>query len=243
MDKYNYSSFDFKRDDAEMAEWLRLGPPAGGIAPDFELDALDGGTVRLSALRGLPVVVEFGSYTCPIFASRVEAMEQLARDFPEARFLVVYTREAHPGELCPAHRSIADKRRAAARSRDEQAIRRRVLVDGLDGAVHRAYGSAPDCAYVIDATGRIVTRLGWNDVDVVRNTLLALRSGATPEVVETLGTIASAYPPGHLLLRRGGRRALLDFYETGPEPVKTMFRTSADPEVRATVPVATGAGA
>ena len=75
MDTYNYESFDFAREEQELAEWLRLGLPLGSIAPDFELDAVPEGRVRLSSLLGRPVVIEFGSYTCPIFSSRVAEME------------------------------------------------------------------------------------------------------------------------------------------------------------------------
>ncbi len=237
MDKYNYESFDFPRDEQEVAEWLRLGPPAGSMAPDFELEALDGGIVRLSSLRGRPVVIEFGSYTCPIFASRVDEMEKLANDFPDAHSLVIYVREAHPGERCAPHRSLADKRTAAVRLRAEQGLQRCILVDGLDGAVHRVYGAAPDCAYVIDARGRIVTRLGWNSVATIRRSLDDLSSGRVPEFLEILGAPASSYAPGYILLRRGGRKALLDFYESGPPPVKQMLRESADPDVRAALAV------
>ena len=237
MDSYNYDSFDAVRDEQEVAEWLRLGPAAGTLAPDFELSGLDGGRVRLSALRGHPVVIEFGSYTCPIFASRAAEMETLAADFRQADFLVIYVREAHPGELRPPHHSFAEKREAAEQLRTEQGIGRRILIDALDGAVHREYGAAPDCAYVIDALGRIITRLGWNDVTTLRRTLDDLHVHLTPEPVETLGAPKSIYPPGHILLRRGGRKALLDFYETGPPPLREAFRNSSDPDVRAALAV------
>lgn len=36
---------------------------AGEIAPDFELEKVGGGAVRLSELRGKPVLLHFGSYT------------------------------------------------------------------------------------------------------------------------------------------------------------------------------------
>ena len=35
----------------------------GEIAPDFELPKVGGGTVRLSDLRGKPVILHFGSYS------------------------------------------------------------------------------------------------------------------------------------------------------------------------------------
>jgi hypothetical protein len=103
---------------------------------------LDGNVVRLSDFGGRPVVLEFGSYTCPIFSDRVPDMERLAREHPEGTFLVIYSREAHPGEQRGAHRSLTEKRAAGHKLALEEAIARRVLVDGLDGSTHRAYGGA-----------------------------------------------------------------------------------------------------
>jgi len=40
-------------------------PQVGSPAPDFEIPALDGGTVRLSDLRGRPVVINFWATWCP----------------------------------------------------------------------------------------------------------------------------------------------------------------------------------
>src|SRR5579864_4514389 len=157
-DAYNYESFDFRSEAAELEHWLREGPRIGDPAPDFELADLDGNCVRLSDLRGGPVVLEFGSYTCPIFSDRVPAMEQLAREHPEATFLMIYVREAHPGEIQGAHRSLAEKRTAAHKLALEEALSRRLLVDSVDGLIHRAYGGAWNPVYVIDAGGRVVMR-------------------------------------------------------------------------------------
>lgn len=40
-------------------------PPVGTPAPDFEIPALDGGTVRLSDHRGQPVIINFWASWCP----------------------------------------------------------------------------------------------------------------------------------------------------------------------------------
>jgi cytochrome oxidase Cu insertion factor (SCO1/SenC/PrrC family) len=50
---------------AVMEKRDERAPKVGGLAPDFELPLLhgDGRTVRLSALRGRPVALIFGSYT------------------------------------------------------------------------------------------------------------------------------------------------------------------------------------
>src|ERR1051326_8155393 len=71
-DAYNYESFDFGSEAAEFERWVTEGPRIGDPAPDFELADLDGNWLRLSDLRGRPVVLEFGSYTCPIFSDRVQ---------------------------------------------------------------------------------------------------------------------------------------------------------------------------
>ena len=41
----------------------RYGIRPGAYAPDFELPRSDGNFLRLSAVRGRPVVLHFGSYT------------------------------------------------------------------------------------------------------------------------------------------------------------------------------------
>jgi cytochrome c biogenesis protein CcmG/thiol:disulfide interchange protein DsbE len=42
-----------------------VGPKVGNQAPDFALKSLDGDTVRLSDLRGKPVIVNFWATWCP----------------------------------------------------------------------------------------------------------------------------------------------------------------------------------
>lgn len=42
---------------------LKRGIPPGEAAPDFELPQVGGGALRLSDLRGRPVLLHFGSYT------------------------------------------------------------------------------------------------------------------------------------------------------------------------------------
>src|SRR5438552_14196402 len=49
---------------------LRVGDPA----PDFSLRDLDGKTIALSQLTGQPVVLYFGSSTCPFFRASMLPM-------------------------------------------------------------------------------------------------------------------------------------------------------------------------
>ena len=234
-DTYNYQQFGWDLEDGAYGRWLDGAPALGTEAPGFELPGLEGRHHRLSDFRGNPVVIEFGSYTCPIFCGHLPAMEDVAREHPDTTFLVVYTREAHPGEVTPAHATQADKYRAAARLVCEEPISRVILVDDLDGTVHQRYGGGWDSVFVLDAHGRVVLRRAWNDPSQVRVALGALADGTT-ELSESVEMAPPASPAGfgHGLLR-GGTSAVLDFYASAPPPVRQRLETSASGVVRALV--------
>ncbi len=64
LEDYNYNHFRTKHYllDVQGTATSR-GIQPGEPAPDFELPQVGGGTVRLSALRGKPVLLHFGSYS------------------------------------------------------------------------------------------------------------------------------------------------------------------------------------
>jgi hypothetical protein len=117
-------------------------------------------------------------------------MEPLAAEYAsrEVTSLFIYTREAHPGEHMPHHTSFAQKLAQARALRDEHGVRRRILVDALDGPVHRLYGALPNMTWIILRGGTIAYKAAWTDAADVR---LAL------EQVARLGE----------LRRQGGRLA------------------------------------
>ncbi len=55
-----------------------IGLPAGNIAPDFTLIAFDGQIVRLSELRGRPLVVNFWASWCPPCREEAPALRKVA---------------------------------------------------------------------------------------------------------------------------------------------------------------------
>jgi hypothetical protein len=64
IEEYNFAHFQRKHliEDSQ-ATIERRGIAPGELAPDWELPRVGGGTVRLSDLRGNPVVLHFGSFT------------------------------------------------------------------------------------------------------------------------------------------------------------------------------------
>jgi hypothetical protein len=101
------------------------------------------------------------------------ALEPLARDYATRGITSVflYTREAHPGEHFPAHRSLEQKLDHARAFQDMFAIERPVLVDDLAGTAHRAYGLLPNMTYLIGRGGRVLSRADWTDGATIETAL------------------------------------------------------------------------
>lgn len=230
-DDYNYAAYRFDMEGPELECWQRSAPALGQLAPDFDLESIDGTPLRLSDLRGRAVVLEFGSYTCPIFCGRIRAMDSLAAEFPDATFLTIYIREAHPGEKLGPHASMGEKRTRALQMRREERVQRAVLVDDTAGTVHRSYGGGWDPVFIIDAAGRVVLRRLWNDPEAVRSVLATGGAGATDSVEFTPPPPRD--PAGVAFLDRGGKQSLLDFYLTAPPPMRARIEASESTDVRA----------
>lgn len=98
-------------------------------------------------------------------------MEQLATEFAPQKIasFFIYTHEAHPGEHYPHHTSFEQKMKHAQAFRDTFDVKRPILVDSLDGACHRAYGSMPNMSWIIDRGSRSVYKADWTDTGSVRS--------------------------------------------------------------------------
>lgn len=100
-------------------------------------------------------------------------MEALAQEFAPRGFAsaFIYVREAHPGEFMPPHDSFARKLAHARRFRDEQGVRRPILVDSLDGAYHRIFGGLPNMTLIVLRGGTLAYKGAWTDAADVRNAM------------------------------------------------------------------------
>jgi hypothetical protein len=83
----------------------------------------------------------------------------------------LYTHKAHPGEFYPHLTSMEQKFRHARDLRDVLGVTRPVLVDALDGACHRAYGSMPNMSWIFNRAGIPVYKSDWTDSESVANAL------------------------------------------------------------------------
>ncbi|MCO4747364.1 MAG: hypothetical protein KC912_21370 [Proteobacteria bacterium] len=77
--------------------------------------------------------------------------------------MFIYTRESHPGERFPAVHSLADKLAHARAFARDMGMERPMLVDDIDGTLHRAYGGLPNMSFVLDRSARVVYKANWTD--------------------------------------------------------------------------------
>jgi len=119
------------------------------------------------------------------------------------------------------------------------AIGRPMLVDDLDGTLHRAYGTLPNMTYVVGRGGRIVYRADWTDA---RSVALVLeqklyererrrdRTRLTPYYVEWAPQRQSNLEPFlDILLEVAGHRAVEEFRDAighthGPAAARPIER-------------------
>ncbi len=172
------------------------GPKAGTAAPDFTLMTVEGKSVQASSLwKDKPTVIMTASHTCPVFRGKVTGFQAVAKEYAEqVNFLVVYTIEAHPkgdpspysgkewvtpkneqdGILFrqPTEQSERTKRARECVEREKMTVP--VVVDTLENTVWKAYGCAPNCAYVIGTDGKIADAQPWMELNHLRQTLARL---------------------------------------------------------------------
>jgi len=156
------------------------GPAQNQLAPDFTLsDPSSGKPVRLSGFRGKsPVVLVFGSYSCPNFRSSADQLRSMyARYGSRAQFLLVYIREAHANGDWQSTRNVREgvtlsPSTTLSTKQDHAAMCSRTLhlpfpsvVDGIDDAVERAYNAWPSRAFIVGTDGRIAYSTRLTELD------------------------------------------------------------------------------
>ncbi len=172
------------------------GPGAGQAAPDF--NAIRMGTdarVSLGQLRNDgPVLLVFGSYTCPNFRSAADALNKLYPEYKkQIPFYLIYIREAHStndwastrnqreGIVLEPAANMGERQDHATMCIRKLHIEFPALLDSMNGSAEKAYAAWPSKAYVLDKHGKILFSTGLSEQDFHLNELeVALRKAATP---------------------------------------------------------------
>lgn len=141
------------------------------------------------------------------------------------RSVFIYTREAHPGEEYRHHTTMDGKRANARALRAVVGIRRRILLDALDGPMHRAYGSLPNMTWIFGRGGLILYKSAWTDPEDVADSLGRALDGLArrvkgdklPFYSERLSWRVRDDDTFRELLTRCGPQAVSDFFDKRPK--------------------------
>jgi hypothetical protein len=207
-------------------------PGPGDRLPDFDLPTATGERVRSADFVGHePLLLVFGSVTCPMTASSVPSLKRLYTRFGNRIvFLMVYVREAHPGENLPQPRTLEQKLEHARTLMKRDDIPWPIAVDDPEGRLHRAMDSKPNAAFLIDRGGQIVFRALWaGDERALRGALEAVAQGERPPRPESRRRfVPMAKGMGQMreVLHQAGPRAERDIWRAAPPMGVTAWTAS-----------------
>jgi thiol-disulfide isomerase/thioredoxin len=196
-----------------------VGP--GDALPLFELVTTGGDSLVNSDVFGdKPVLFIFGSMTCPNTASAAPSVQSLYEKFCDrVRFIMVYVREAHPGEYISQAETMEEKLEHARALKKFYDIRWTVAADNIDGDLHRALDPKPNSAVLMNSAGTILFRSLWAaDRDAMYQALGAVAAGRAPERKQSdalVGPVARAMGQVQAVMERGGPQAVRDLWIAG----------------------------
>lgn len=230
MPPYNAPDFTVRIPPSLAGLGGTLAANVGAPAPEFEAQILDGGTFRLAdARQGRHVVLLTGAITSPMSVAHLSEMNALAEEFRAygIDFYLLYVKESHPAENYPHHLSLEQKiDHARAFQRLEQPAFP-VLVDTLEGDVHRAYGPWPSALFVVHANGMLAFRSTIADPVQLRTYLTQLVGWDRirrehPDHVqhicytESLVEVSADEHSHYRVYERAGQKAFEDYWRVHP---------------------------
>lgn len=134
-------------------------------------------------------------------------------------FFVVYAREAHPGENFPCHTNFEQKLAHARELRELERVKIPILIDDLEGTLHRAYGSLPNMVYMIDREGTVVYKSDWTDAAEIE--------GMCESLIRLDGMKARQVP-----IIRKGRSERLHWIPMDPALRERVYRRSGEKAIQ-----------
>jgi len=193
----------------------------GDALPPFELVTTGGDCLKTNKVFGAkPVLLIFGSVTCPMTASAAPSMQELYDEFGEhIDFIMLYVREAHPGEHFAQAETLEEKLEHARFLKKLYNIAWTVAADSIDGDLHRALDPKPNSAFLMDIEGKILFRSLWAaDHKALHQALEATANGKVPDRSQSetlIGPVSRAMGRVLEVMERGGPQAVKDLWRAG----------------------------
>ncbi|MEZ0153053.1 MAG: hypothetical protein AB9Q18_12340 [Candidatus Reddybacter sp.] len=135
----------------------------GQVIPDIAVTMDDGRKVSLYELaKDKPLLLVTASITCPMTISVLPLLKELQQNRGNKLHIAfVYVREAHPGENYPQPKTLEQKRCNALDFKNNYAIDAPVIIDELDGPLHKILDLKPNSVHLIGVNGKILLQSLW----------------------------------------------------------------------------------
>ena len=193
----------------------------GELFPRFDLITTQGDRLcPTNVFDDRPVFFVFGSMSCPMTASAAPGLDELFCEFGDhVKFIMLYVREAHPGEYINQAETTEEKLSHARTLEDFYDLRWTVAVDNIDGELHRALDPKPNSAFLVDSDGAILFRSLWaSDYCAIHKALAAAVAGEALPVKQStkmIGPVIVAMGYVRDVLIRSGPRAVRELWQAG----------------------------
>jgi len=135
----------------------------GSVVRNVSIERLDGSPTTLEGVMdGRPMLIVFGSVSCPMTFGSAEVLHRLHAEFGrKIKFVMLNVREAHPGENFEQPLSQQKKREHARLLASETNGHWETLVDTIDGELHRHLAEKPNAAFLLAPNREILFRSLW----------------------------------------------------------------------------------
>ncbi len=207
----------------------------GDRLPDATIFNLDGREVSLRSLAaGRPIVLVTGSTTCPATASAMPDLNGLEERYGDhVQFVLLQVREAHPGAEVGQPHTLRDKVQHAQLMQKVYAVGWPVLVDDIDGTLHRHLGTEPNSLHIIDADGEILYRALFAGDAGVEKAIAAVATGEqlTKKSSQSLLPVLNSVGFMHDTVVNAGAGAYSDMVKTAPPIVAVALAAKLFPFV------------
>ena len=233
-DNYRFEHFDFRmmlQDMRFSQESLR----AGDRLPVTTLLTADGDEASLRELAaGRPIVLVTGSTSCPLTVSSLPDIDRLEERYGDrVQFVLLQVREAHPGAELSQARSQQEKLEHAQLMREVLGVRWPVLVDDIDGSLHRLLDTMPNSLHIVGPDGEILYRaLAAGDAGV-EDAIARVAAGNPPREEQSQSMLPMLKSAGfiHDTLVHAGKGSYADVLKSAPPMVALALGTKLLPFV------------
>jgi hypothetical protein len=153
-------------------------------------------------------------------ASAAPSVQELYDEFGnDIDFIILYVREAHPGEHFVQAETLEEKLEHARFLKKLYAIEWTVAADNIDGDLHRLLDPKPNSAFLMDKEGKILFRSLWAaDHQAIHQALEATVSGRVLDNGQStalIGPVTRAMGRVYEVMERGGPQAVKDLWRAG----------------------------